>query len=90
MRLIERGRLGNPKAAMDSLTELTRLLTKVSLELPQAKAPAAVKSAVDLTLKLLETNAIGPDSLAVTLRNLALASAKLLPDTQVPKAKYKR
>jgi hypothetical protein len=81
LRLIERGRLGTPAAASESLTGLTQALSQVSSQLPPAKAEAATRSAVDLALKLLETNSAGPASLATTLGILAQASASLLPES---------
>ena len=78
-RLIERGRLGTPAAAEKSLTELTRSLSEIYSALPPAKAGAALKCAVKLALKLLETNTTGSEPLPLTIRKLAEASAGLMP-----------
>ncbi|MDR2368221.1 MAG: DUF3292 domain-containing protein [Deltaproteobacteria bacterium] len=87
MRLIERGRLGNPGTAIEALTELNATLREILTKLPPGKAEAALKSAVDLALKLLETSATGSDPLALTLLRLAEASAALLPEPPNPKNK---
>jgi hypothetical protein len=79
VRLVERGRLGNPSAAANSLAKLTAVLRDVAANIHPAKAEAALKCAVDLALKLLETNAIGPDALGENLRRLAETAAVLLP-----------
>jgi hypothetical protein len=80
LRLIERGRLGTPQAAVEALTEITEVLCDLSAKLDPQKASIALRSAVDLTLKLLETNAAGVEPLAKTLETLALTCASLLPE----------
>jgi hypothetical protein len=80
LRLIERGRLGTPEAACNILQELTKALAEIAAKLPQGKADIALTSAVDLTLKLLETNTAGSAPLAETLAILAEKSAELLPE----------
>jgi hypothetical protein len=92
-RLIERGRLGTPASAIEALTELSNTLSTIWARLHPAKAEAAIKNAVELALKLLETNTTGSDPLAVTIEKLAQTAVELLPDPPplvVPSAKSKR
>ncbi|MDR1109395.1 MAG: hypothetical protein LBP92_01540 [Deltaproteobacteria bacterium] len=84
LRLIERGRLGTPQAASEALMELNSTLLAIAAGLPAHKAGTALRSAVDLALKLLETNSSGPEPLGRTLALLAEASADLLPDPSFP------
>ncbi|MDR0354233.1 MAG: hypothetical protein LBJ64_00615 [Deltaproteobacteria bacterium] len=91
LRLVERGRLGTSQAAGEALSLLTEVLSQVNAELPAHKSGAALKSSVDLSLKLLETNAAGPDHLPEIIRSLAFISADLLPDEeQKPKPAEKK
>ncbi|MDR2300957.1 MAG: hypothetical protein LBF38_02800 [Deltaproteobacteria bacterium] len=92
IRLVERGRLGTPAAALANLESLCRDLAEVWAKLPPGAAELATKSSVELVLKLLETNAAGLEPLPETLLRLAQVSADLLPQLPVvsaPKAKKK-
>jgi hypothetical protein len=92
IRLVERGRLGTPSAALANLETLSRALAEIWALMPPEAAQSALKSSVDLVLKLLETNAAGLDPLPETLRILAQVSADLLPrvpDAHAPQAKKK-
>lgn len=84
LRLVERGRIRNPGAAVDSLAELSGEMNRIAGLVPPEKVQPALRSAVDLALKLLETNATGSEPLARTLEALTLACAGLIPDQPRP------
>ncbi|MDR1486381.1 MAG: hypothetical protein LBT62_00075 [Deltaproteobacteria bacterium] len=88
-RLIEKGRLGTIQAAIDTLTDLTAAIREIAADIQPHKAAGSIKTAVDLVLKLLETNAISPPNVVPALKNLSDIAASVLADEKKTKPNFK-
>lgn len=75
IKLIERNLIGNVQAAAAALGENGRMAAEVSARLDPRLAPAALNSARDLALKLLETGRLSLASLPAMFEELAQAIA---------------
>lgn len=75
VKLIERNLISNVQAASASLGENGRMAAEVSARLDPRLAPAALNTARDLTLKLLETGRLSLASLPALFEEVARSVA---------------
>jgi hypothetical protein len=80
LRLIERGRSRTPQLAFETLKAMTAHLSDVAGRLPAAIARPALRSGVDLTLKLLEVSFISQSQVASMVESVAMAAASAVGD----------
>ncbi|MDR1656965.1 MAG: hypothetical protein LBT47_05345 [Deltaproteobacteria bacterium] len=78
LKLIEQGRLRTPQQALETIENLNLELKTLSASLPSAQAEPALRSAVNLTVKLLEVHFVSQSQVANTVAKLARASNDLL------------
>ncbi|MDR2442265.1 MAG: hypothetical protein LBE31_01940 [Deltaproteobacteria bacterium] len=85
LRLIEQGSNRTPEQALDTLKELTEALKSIALNIPPERAIPALRTAVDLTIKLLEVHFISNSQVIETVNKLALTAATIMPELPAPR-----
>lgn len=84
VKLIERNLINNVQAAAAALSENGRMVAEVAARLDPRLAPAALNSARDLALKLLETGRLSLASLPAMFEELARSVAGEQARAQIP------
>ncbi|MDR2455729.1 MAG: hypothetical protein LBE49_03935 [Deltaproteobacteria bacterium] len=79
LRLIEQGRARTPQTAFETVQSLNLGLRGVFASLPPSVAKEAMRTAVDLALKLLEVHFISQSQLMPAIESLANSAARALP-----------
>ena len=76
VKLVELNLVGSVQAAALALAENGRMVAEVASQLDLKTAPPALKTARDLTLKMLETGRLGRNSLPALFEELAVSVAE--------------